>query len=110
MSIPPPLPAPCTTASPTTTSGTCGRSRLLHNRDVPDVRSASATPPCQGVRMGTEHSHFDEKASTWDDADKVRRSDEIARAVAAAVPLATTTRVLEYGAGTGLVSQALQDR
>ena len=55
--------------------------------------------------------HFDERAATWDDdPDKVRRAREVAEAVAAAVPLTGTERMLEYGAGTGLVSQALQDR
>lgn len=59
--------------------------------------------------MGAEH--FDERAATWDDdADKVRRAEEIARAVAAAVPTGAGTRLLEYGAGTGLVTQALLDR
>ena len=56
--------------------------------------------------MGT--AHFDEHAATWDDdADKVRRSQEIARLVAAAVPLSPGTRLLEYGAGTALVTQSL---
>ena len=55
--------------------------------------------------------HFDERAATWDDdPDKVRRAHEVAEAVAAAVPLTGDERMLEYGAGTGLVSQALQDR
>lgn len=59
--------------------------------------------------MGTEH--FDQHAETWDDdEDKVRRSEEIARVIAAAVPTAADTRLLEYGAGTGLVTQALLDR
>lgn len=58
--------------------------------------------------MGTEH--FDTHATTWDeDEDKRRRSEEIARAVAAVVPTAAGTRLLEYGAGTGLVTQALLD-
>lgn len=56
--------------------------------------------------MGT--AHFDEHAATWDDdADKVRRSQEIAGLVAAAVPTSSDTRLLEYGAGTGLVTQSL---
>lgn len=56
--------------------------------------------------MSTEH--FDQRADTWDDdEDKARRSQEIARAVAAAVPISTDTRLLEYGAGTGLVTTAL---
>ena len=59
--------------------------------------------------MGSEH--FDEKAADWDsDPDKVARAQEVARAVAANVPLGTQTRLLEYGAGTGLVTQALLDR
>ena len=57
--------------------------------------------------MGTEH--FDERAATWDDPDKVRRSQEIAHSVTATVPTTPATRLLEYGAGTGLVSQALRD-
>ena len=56
--------------------------------------------------MATEH--FDEHAATWDDdPDKVRRSEEIARLVAVAVPASPGTRLLEYGAGTGLVTQSL---
>ena len=55
--------------------------------------------------------HFDEQAATWDDdPDKTRRARDGAEAVAAAVPLTGQERMLEYGAGTGLVSQALQDR
>lgn len=59
--------------------------------------------------MGTEH--FDTHAATWDDnPDTARRAAEVAAAIAQAVPLAGTDRVLEYGAGTGLVTQALADR
>lgn len=59
--------------------------------------------------MGTEH--FDAAAAGWDrDEDKVRRAREVADAVASAVPLTPSTRVLEYGAGTGLVTQALLGR
>ncbi|WP_431473111.1 methyltransferase domain-containing protein [Ornithinimicrobium sp. W1665] len=55
--------------------------------------------------------HFDQQAATWDDdPDKVRRARDVAEAVATAVPLTGRERMLEYGAGTGLVSQALQDR
>lgn len=54
--------------------------------------------------------NFDDKATTWDeDPDKVRQSGEVARGIAAAVPLAPRSRVLEYGAGTGLVTIALLD-
>ena len=51
---------------------------------------------------------FDDKAATWDDDPaKVERAGEVARAIRAAVPLNTSVRMLEYGAGTGLVTQAL---
>lgn len=53
---------------------------------------------------------FDERAASWDaDPAKVERSRIIARAIRASVPLDSSTRLLEYGAGTGLVTQALRD-
>jgi len=53
---------------------------------------------------------FDEQAATWDeDPAKVERAGVVADAIVAAVPLGPTTRMLEYGAGTGLVTQALRD-
>ena len=56
--------------------------------------------------MGTEH--FDDKAATWDDdPEKVRQAQDVARAVRTAVPLGEAIRLLEYGAGTALVTQAL---
>lgn len=56
-------------------------------------------------------SHFDERAATWDDdPDKVARGRTVADAVADAVDLGPDTRLLEYGAGTGLASQFLADR
>jgi ubiquinone/menaquinone biosynthesis C-methylase UbiE len=55
-------------------------------------------------------SSFDEKAATWDaDPAKVERAQVVARAIRATVPLERSTRILEYGAGTGLVTQALRD-
>ena len=54
---------------------------------------------------------FDEQAATWDDdAEKVLRAREVADAIASRVPLGTDLRVLEYGAGTGLLTQAMRDR
>ena len=54
---------------------------------------------------------FDAKAATWDaDPAKVARAAAVARAIAIAVPLGPSTRPLEYGAGTGLVAQALRER
>lgn len=59
--------------------------------------------------MGSEH--FDSRAATWDqDRSKIERAKRIADAVAGQVELGRGLRVLEYGAGTGLVSQALMDR
>lgn len=53
-------------------------------------------------------TNFDERAATWDDdPTRVDRAQAAARAIRAAVPLAESMRVLEYGAGTGLVSQLL---
>jgi predicted TPR repeat methyltransferase len=57
--------------------------------------------------MGTD---FDERAATWDDDPaKVERAQVVADAIRAALPLGPDTRLLEYGAGTGLVSQMLRD-
>lgn len=54
---------------------------------------------------------FDDKAATWDDDPrKVERAAAVAESIAKAVPLDPSMRILEYGAGTGLVTQALGDR
>lgn len=59
--------------------------------------------------MSTEH--FDQRAAEWDsDPDKVARARDVARAIAANVPTDDRTRLLEYGAGTGLVTQSLLGR
>lgn len=55
-------------------------------------------------------SYFDERAATWDEPAQVDQARAAARAVAAAVDLHPTMRVLEYGSGTGLVAQNLADR
>src|ERR1700754_2747152 len=52
-------------------------------------------------------SSFDEKAATWDTPAKTGRAQAVAAAVRRAVALSESTRVFEYGAGTGLVSQEL---
>jgi predicted TPR repeat methyltransferase len=53
---------------------------------------------------------FDAKAATWDaDPAKVERASVVARRIAETVPLDRSMRLLEYGAGTGLVTQALRD-
>lgn len=61
------------------------------------------------VTMST--STFDAKAATWDqDPDKIGQAKHVARTITAQVPLSRWMRLLEYGAGTGLVSQELAGR
>lgn len=50
---------------------------------------------------------FDDRAATWDDPVKIERAATVARVIGDAVPLSPEVRLLEYGAGTGLVTQAL---
>lgn len=53
---------------------------------------------------------FDEKAATWDtEPGHVERAEEVARRMAQELELRPTMTVLEYGAGTGLVSEKLAD-
>ncbi|MBK5221574.1 MAG: class I SAM-dependent methyltransferase [Acidimicrobiia bacterium] len=53
---------------------------------------------------------FDERAATWDDdPGKIERANRVADAIRRAVPLDPSMRVLEFGAGTGLLTQALRD-
>ena len=57
------------------------------------------------------HNHFDEQAATWDeDQSKVDRAQTVADVLAGVIPLRGDERLLEYGAGTGLVAQALGER
>ncbi|MBK8445199.1 MAG: class I SAM-dependent methyltransferase [Micropruina sp.] len=54
---------------------------------------------------------FSSQAATWDDDPrKVDRARQAANAIAAEVPLDPSWRVLDYGAGTGLLAFALADR
>lgn len=53
---------------------------------------------------------FDERAETWDDDPaKVERARVVADAIASTLQLDGSQRLLEYGAGTGLVTEALRD-
>ena len=52
---------------------------------------------------------FDERARTWDTEDRVARAAEAAEAIRRAVPLAATDRLVDVGAGTGLLGLALSD-
>ena len=57
------------------------------------------------------HDHgvvdFDSRAATWDDPVKIDRARHVADAIIAATSPDGHTRLLEYGAGTGLVTEAL---
>ncbi len=57
-----------------------------------------------------EHSTFDALARSWDDEGRRERARMVAEAIAAAVPGLAQARVLEYGAGTGLLAFALRGR
>lgn len=50
---------------------------------------------------------FDERAATWDDEEHLRRASLVAELLRTQLPLSPTTRLLDYGAGTGLLSQHL---
>lgn len=52
---------------------------------------------------------FDERAATWDDPAKIERARRVAELIRDAAGLDGTQPLLEYGAGTGLVTQALGD-
>lgn len=56
-------------------------------------------------------NEFDEKARGWDaDPAKVDRARKVADLIAARVPMLASARVLEVGAGTGLLGFALRGR
>lgn len=59
---------------------------------------------------GAYCADFDLKAATWDDPVKIARAEVVADAIVAAVRPVRGTKVFEYGAGTGLVTEALGDR
>lgn len=60
---------------------------------------------------GGDHSpDFDARAATWDDPAKMARARLVADAIVTATAPGPTTRLFEYGAGTGLVTEALADR
>ncbi len=52
---------------------------------------------------------FDERARDWDTPERIARAAEVAEAVRAAITLAPTDRLVDVGAGTGLLGLALVD-
>jgi 2-polyprenyl-3-methyl-5-hydroxy-6-metoxy-1,4-benzoquinol methylase len=52
-------------------------------------------------------SRFDERARDWDTPDRRKRAEDVAAAIRAGIPLTRTTRVIDVGAGTGLLGIAL---
>ena len=59
---------------------------------------------------GAYEADFDLKAADWDDPAKVARAHLVADAIVAATRPDPSVQLLEYGAGTGLVTEALGDR
>jgi predicted TPR repeat methyltransferase len=54
--------------------------------------------------------YFDQAAGSWDDDPaKVERAQVVAEQIVELLDLSSDTRLFEYGAGTGLVAQHLQD-
>lgn len=52
-------------------------------------------------------STFDERARDWDTPERQARAEMVAAAISDAVPLATDTRAIDIGSGTGLLGIAL---
>lgn len=54
-----------------------------------------------------DKSVFDERAPDWDTPDRRERAQRVAQVLRAEVPLSPSMRVIEIGAGTGLLGLAL---
>ncbi|MCB0978312.1 MAG: methyltransferase domain-containing protein [Acidimicrobiales bacterium] len=54
--------------------------------------------------------NFDDKAASWDDPAKRERARLVAESIVGIVSPDRTTRLFEYGAGTGLVTEAFGGR
>lgn len=64
-------------------------------------------PHDHGTQHGHDQDHFDERAQDWDDEAKAERARVVAAAIRDRVDVGPDSRVLEYGAGTGLTVQCL---
>lgn len=86
------------------------RHLLEESEEVPET-SDHTTAPDHGHAHGEPHdagSYFDEQAATWDDdPTKVERAEVVADLICEVVEPGPGARVLDYGAGTGLLAQAL---
>jgi 2-polyprenyl-3-methyl-5-hydroxy-6-metoxy-1,4-benzoquinol methylase len=52
---------------------------------------------------------FDERAKDWDTPERIARAAQMAGAIREAIPIAATDRLVDVGAGTGLLGLALVD-
>ena len=59
--------------------------------------------------MMSSMSSFDEAARDWDTPERHERAQALARVIRERVPLAPTMRLIDMGAGTGLLGLALAD-
>ena len=71
-------------------------------------RASDATAAAGGRASHAGHgTGFDERARDWDTAERRQRAEIVAGAVRASVPLTRATRLIDIGAGTGLLGFAL---
>ena len=72
----------------------------------PSNRSRSGSPDASvGGRAAV--SSFDERARDWDTSERRERAEAVAEAIRSSVTLAPTMRVIDLGAGTGLLGLSL---